>query len=133
MKKLFISCPMKGRTEENIKNSMERMHKIAEIVFDQELEVIDSYIPEAAPVDLNNKRIWYLGESIKMMAEADYFIGIDWCDFYKGCSIERDVANRYGIESTYVELYKMMPDAVAVMREEEEKIWANETYSPVMH
>lgn len=25
MKKLFISCPMKGRTEENIRKSMERM------------------------------------------------------------------------------------------------------------
>lgn len=24
MKKLFISCPMKGRTEENIKKSMEK-------------------------------------------------------------------------------------------------------------
>lgn len=40
MKKLFISCPMKGRTEENIRKSMEKMHKIAEAVFEQELEVI---------------------------------------------------------------------------------------------
>lgn len=27
MKKLFISCPMKGRTEENIRKSMEKMHR----------------------------------------------------------------------------------------------------------
>lgn len=30
MKKLFISCPMTGREEENIEKSIEKMHKIAE-------------------------------------------------------------------------------------------------------
>ena len=49
MKKLFISCPMKGRTEENIRKSMEKMHKIAEIIFDQELEVIPTYIEDNPP------------------------------------------------------------------------------------
>ena len=49
MKKLFISCPMKGRTEENIRKSMEKMHKIAEIIFDQELEVIPTYINDNPP------------------------------------------------------------------------------------
>lgn len=43
MKKLFISCPMKGRTEENIKKSMDKMHKLAEIMFEQELEVIPQF------------------------------------------------------------------------------------------
>ena len=130
MKKLFISCPMKGRTEENIKKSMEKMHRIAEIVFDQELEVIPSYI-EDNPPENSNQAIWYLGKSIQLLAEADFFIGIDWCDFYKGCEVERTVANRYGIKSTYVELYTMMPDAVEVIRAEEEKRWANETCSTV--
>ena len=40
MKKLFISVPMKGRTEENIRKSLEKMHKLAEIVFDEKLEVL---------------------------------------------------------------------------------------------
>lgn len=48
-KKLFISCPMKGRTEEDIRHDMNRMHKMAEIVFDQELEVIPSYIENDPP------------------------------------------------------------------------------------
>lgn len=122
MKKLFISCPMKGRTEENIRNSMERMHKLAEIIFDEELEVIPTYI-EDNPPENNNKAIWYLGKSIQLLAEADYFIGIDWYDFYKGCSIERDVANRYGIKSTYVDMHTFMPDAFDVMKTEEEKQW----------
>ena len=33
MKKLFISVPMRNRTEYAIKASMEQMHKIAEAVF----------------------------------------------------------------------------------------------------
>lgn len=110
MNKLFISCPMRGRTEENIKKSMEKMHKLAEILFDQELEVIDSYIPEAAPVDLNNKRIWYLGESIKMMAEADYFIGIEYDPRYAGCNIEYSVAKAYGIPALTFSTARVAPD-----------------------
>lgn len=132
MKKLFISCPMKGRTEENIRNSMERMHKIAEIVFDQELEVISTYIEDNPPKN-SKHAVWFLGKSIQLLSEADYFIGIEWCDFYKACEVERIVAKRYEIESTYVDIHQLMPDAVAVMREEEEKRWANETCTPVMN
>ena len=103
MKKLFISCPMKGRTEENIKKSMEKMHEIAEIVFDQELEVIPSYIEDNPPENCQ-QAVWYLGESIKKLSEADFFIGVDYSEFFKGCEIERNVARQYGIRSTYVNM-----------------------------
>lgn len=129
MKKLFISCPMKGRTEENIRKSMEKMHKMAEIVFDQKLEVIPTYI-EDNPPENNREAIWYLGKSIELLAQADFFIGVDWCEFYSGCEIERTVANRYDIPSTYVVIHQMMPDAVEVMRKAEEERWANKTCSP---
>lgn len=129
-KKLFISCPMRGRTEENIKKSMEQMHRIAEIMFDQELEVIPSYI-EDNPPENSNQAVWYLGKSVQLLAEADYFIGVEWCDFYKGCEIERTVANRYDIPSMFVNIYQMMPDAIEVIKREEEKRWAKETCSPV--
>lgn len=42
MKKLFVSVPMKGRTEEEIKASIQKMKKIAEIYEGEELELIDS-------------------------------------------------------------------------------------------
>lgn len=115
MKKLFISCPMKGRTEENIKKSMEKMHKMAEIVFDQELEVIPSYI-EDNPPETTNKRIWYLGESIKMMADADYYIGIRWTNGFAGCGVENEVADYYGLKRTYVNMEELMPDVVDIIR-----------------
>ena len=110
MKKLFISCPMKGRTEENIRSSMDRLHKIAEEFFDQKLEVIPTYIEDKPPVD-SKESIWYLGESIKKMAEADYFIGVDGTyQVFAGCEIEHDVARYYDIPWTLVSI-DMMPDA----------------------
>lgn len=97
MKKLFVSVPMKGRTEEEIKASIQKMKKIAEIYEGKELELIDSYIEDNPPKD-NNQAIWFLGESLKKLAQADVFIGIneawDWC----GCYIEIETAKRYGIK-----------------------------------
>lgn len=113
MKKLFISCPMKGRTEENIKKSMEKMHKIAEVVFEQELEVIPSYIEDHPPKD-SHEAVWYLGESIKLLSQADYFIGVDSYEF-TGCNIERDAARSY-----YIPFY-LLPLKFAVTREELEE------------
>ena len=115
MKKLFISCPMKGRTKENIKKSMEQMHKIAEIMFDQKLEVIPTYIEDAPPKD-SHEAVWYLGKSIQLLAEADFFIGVNYTELFKGCNIEREVARAYGIPVYALEVYQMMPDAVEAER-----------------
>lgn len=97
MKQLFVSVPMKGRTEEEIKASIQKMKKVAEIYEGEELELIDSYIEDNPPKD-NNQAIWFLGESLKKLAQADVFIGIneawDWC----GCYIEIETAKRYGIK-----------------------------------
>ena len=53
MKKLFISCPMRNRTEYAIKASMEQMHRIAEAVFGEELEVIPTYFEGDPPENSN--------------------------------------------------------------------------------
>lgn len=92
MKKLFISVPMKGRTEEQIKASMDKMHKIAEAVFGEQLEVIDSFIEGS---EYNGKPIACLGESIKRMQEADYFIGPSDAWDHRGCWFESEVVRRY--------------------------------------
>lgn len=102
MKKLFVSVPMKGRTEEDIRKSIDKMHRIAEAVFDEKLEVIPSYIEDKPPKD-SKEAVWYLGESVKKLAEADYFIGINYSSKYNGCNIERDVAYYYGIKAYCVD------------------------------
>lgn len=114
-KKLFISCPMKGRTEEAIRHDMDRMHKMAEVVFDQELEVIPTYI-EHTPPETVNQPIWYLGESIKKMAEADYFIGVVGLTQNRGCEVEAHVAHAYEVRCTFVNSDEFMPEVLAADR-----------------
>lgn len=102
MKKLFVSVPMKGRTEEEIKYSITKMHRIAEAYEGEELELIDSWVDEAPPVDCN-RSAWYLGKSIEKLAEADVFIGIDDTIVHApGCAVERQVALNYGIKGYIV-------------------------------
>lgn len=98
MKKLFVSVPMRGRTEDEIKASIQKMKKIAEIYDGEELELIDSYIDEEPPENCN-RGVWFLAKSIEMLAEADVFIGI--CESYdwNGCQIEKETAERYGIKA----------------------------------
>lgn len=98
MKKLFVSVPMKGRTEEEIKASIQKMKQIAEIYEGEELELIDSYIEDNPPKG-NNEAIFYLGESLKKMAQADVFAGIYESYEWSGCRIENITAESYGIKS----------------------------------
>lgn len=89
MKKLFISCPMKNRSEENIRMTFDRLHKIAEAVYGESLEVIPNYI-EDNPPKCRTEGLWYLGKSVELLAQADYFIGIcgDNAFQYNGCTVE---------------------------------------------
>lgn len=98
MKKLFVSVPMKGRTEEEIKASIQKMKKIAEIYEGEELELIDSYIEDNPPKD-NNQAVWFLGKSLEKLATADVFIGIEDAWDWNGCYVEQEVANRYRIKA----------------------------------
>ena len=113
MKKLFISCPMRGRTDENIRQSMEKMHRIAEATFGEPLEMISSYISEDAP-EAANKPIWYLGRSLQLLSEADFFIGITDAREISGCYVESQVAARYDIPTVLVEKRHVAPDLVEV-------------------
>lgn len=115
MKKLFVSVPMKGRTEEEIKASIQKMKKIAEIYEGEELELIDSYIEDNPPKD-NNEAVWYLGESLKKLAQANVFMGIcesyDWND----CCIERETAEKYGIKAYVIPARYVIDDYNALVQ-----------------
>ena len=117
MKKLFISCPMRGRTEEAIRATMEQMQNIAEAIFEQHLEVVLTYF-EGNPPKGTNERLWYLGESIKKMSEADYYIGVyDEQNGYDGCVIENKTALLYGLPRFLVNIAYVAPDVMKVRSE----------------
>lgn len=60
-----------------------------------------------------NEALWYLGESIKKMSEADYFIGIfDEAREFRGCIIENITAKSYGIPFYLVGIANAAPDVI---------------------
>lgn len=92
MKKLFISQPMRGKTDIEILNQRHIAIAKAQQLCDEEVEVIDSYFPNA-PEDA--KPLWYLAKSIELLAEADYVYFADGWMHYRGCIIEHECAVRY--------------------------------------
>ena len=94
MKKLFISQPMKDKTNEEIKVERERIIKEVIDKFG-EVEVIDSFF-ENAPHDV--RPLWFLGKSLELLSTADVaYFAKDW-EKYRGCKIEHTCAVEYGID-----------------------------------
>ena len=94
MKKLFISQPMRGKTDEEILAEREKAIEAARKKLGEEIEVIDSFFQDA-PVEA--KPLWYLGESLKCLAEADVAYFAKGWEQARGCVIEYDSAYAYGI------------------------------------
>ena len=92
MKKLFISQPMRGKTDEEIKEERAKaIEKASELV-----EVIDSFF-EKAPAGA--KPLWFLGKSLELLSDADVvYFAPGWEDA-RGCIIEHDCAIAYGFKS----------------------------------
>lgn len=101
MKKVFISCPMKDRTREAIEESMLKMTEYAENFLEEEIEVIPTYIEET-PENVKNEALWYLGESIKKLSEADIFVGMSSPYDYSGCHVEVIAARNYSIPTILI-------------------------------
>lgn len=94
MKKLFISQPMRDKTNEQIKEEREKAVEIAKQQLGEEVEVIDSFF-EDAPHDA--KPLWFLAKSLELLSTADAaFFAKGWED-YRGCRIEHTAALEYGI------------------------------------
>lgn len=98
MKKLFISQPMRGLTDEEILKVREEIKSRAEQVIGEQLDLIDSFIKEY-PGEINKSiPVWYLGKSIQLLSQADVvYFGGEWRSA-RGCKIEYQVAENYGIK-----------------------------------
>lgn len=100
--KIFISQPMNGRSDEAILEEREAIIDIAKSWSgNDDLEILDSFF-QGAPH--NAKPLWYLGESLKIMSEADLVVFAPEWSGARGCKIERDCAKMYKIPMITVEL-----------------------------
>lgn len=94
MKKLFISQPMRGKTDKEIMQERERAADYVRKVFDEDVEVIDSFF-ESAPAEA--KPLWFLGKSLQLLADADVVYFASGWETARGCIIEHTCALEYGI------------------------------------
>lgn len=94
MKKIFISQPMRGRTDEEVTKERNEAIKYLEGIYG-EVEILENYFHEGLPKDAHPLK--YLGRSIALMADADavYFCGPD--HQARGCMVERLICHLYNV------------------------------------
>lgn len=96
MKKLFISQPMKGKTDEEILATRERAINKATEKLGEPVEVIDSFF-QGAPAEA--RPLWFLAKSLELLSTADIaYFAEGWKNF-RGCKIEHTCAIEYGIDT----------------------------------
>lgn len=96
MTKVFISQPMNGLADEEIMRERERAIRAAARNLG-DIEVLDSVF-EDVPEDATP--LWYLGQSILVLAQADVAYFVRGWETARGCLIEHECAARYGISTT---------------------------------
>lgn len=94
MKKLFISQPMRGKSDEEILSEREKAIQAARENLKEDVEVIDSFF-SGAPADA--RPLWFLGKSLELLSTADIAYFAPGWENARGCKIERLCAAEYGV------------------------------------
>lgn len=94
MKKLFISQPMKGKTDSEILEERETAMESARNALGEDVELIDSFF-QNAPADA--RPLWFLGKSLELLSTADIAYFASGWENARGCRIEHTCAEEYGI------------------------------------
>ena len=96
MKKLFISQPMNGKTDEEIRAVRKKAIASAERYLGESVEVLDSFF--GGVVYRDDRPLFLLGKALELMSKADVvYFAKDW-EKYRGCRIENTCAIEYGID-----------------------------------
>ena len=96
MIKLFISQPMMGMTDEEILKKREQIISRIKAHYGS-VEVIDSFVKENAPNNVNVS-LWYLSKSIEFLSMADVAYFTSGWQNARGCKLEHECAETYGIK-----------------------------------
>lgn len=113
MKKIFLSLPMSGRTNADIETEISYMKTVFLLKYSddkEEIQFIDNHnciVPAEEITKSTCSSLLYLGEAIKKMADCDIFVLSANYKIAKGCLIEAEVADLYGIPS-----YKIVHDSI---------------------
>lgn len=104
MKKVFISVGMSGRNTLDVIRDIKRATEwLTKSVLDQNFDpIFDSdYIVtnfDCKTPEGTNRRLWCLGEAIKKLGECDICYFVKGWQNHKGCIIEHQICELYGIK-----------------------------------
>ena len=105
MLRVFISLPMSGRSDEEVKRDIEMVKKVVSDKhwFGDEVEFVDNLLTqtEIELFDLLDKpvikNLLYLGAAITKMASCNAIVFAPGWDRARGCRVEFEVAKQYDI------------------------------------
>ena len=104
---VFISQPMNGLSEEEIKetrdeifNNYKERHPSAELIDSYLSDEVQAYAANARHI--RSQRVWCLGQSLGMLSQADVILMAPGWEGTPGCRIEQKVATYYDIPIEYV-------------------------------
>ena len=91
--KVMISQPMRGKTEEQIRDERKELIKQLEL---EGHEVIDTIIDDFIEGEGNNYAIRCLAKSIEFIANVDAVVFMTGWEEARGCVVEHYIAKQYG-------------------------------------
>jgi len=94
--RVFISQPMRDKTDEEIKAERNYISVIIKSRYGKDVEIIDSFL-EGVPHEA--KPLYYLGESFKLLSTADLAVFANGWEEARGCSMEHKACLEYGIKT----------------------------------
>ena len=125
MKRIFLSLPMSGRSDKEIRDQIEEMKAefLLKNLFDkgEEIYFVDNLENDIDPsrcIDVKTEPLLYLGEAIRKLAYCDgaYFgIGAQ----ARGCVVEMEVCDSYDIP-TFVKIIEKDSFRIICCEDEEE-------------
>lgn len=90
-RKIMISQPMRGKTEEQIRIEREELVKKLK---EEGHEVVDTIFTKEPPKDCD-AAIYYLAKSIETIGKVDMLVFMKGWEKARGCVIEHEVAVKY--------------------------------------
>lgn len=102
--KVFISVPMRGRTDGEIaKDIAIAKSKLSEMAQENQeyIMYVDNFVPSPLDAEIKNDSMWYLGGAIQKMSKCDAVYFCPGWETARGCLIEHEVAINYDLECIY--------------------------------
>ena len=94
MKRLFISQPMRDKSNAEILSERNKAIEVASKQLNEEVEVIDSFFKNSPAL---TNPLLCLAKSLELLATADIAYFADGWEQARGCRIERLCAEEYNI------------------------------------